>query len=512
MQISNLTITMKKDLRVLVSGFHFALNPGDKCAVIGEEGNGKSTLLKWIYDETMVEDYAVCEGEISKNGLLLGYLPQETTPEEREMTIYAFCCAQPSFPEYLDSENNRMLAEMHISPELIYSDRKIKTLSGGEKIRLRLALLMMTRKDVLLLDEPSNDIDIETLEWLEEFIIKTKIPLMYISHDETLLERTANRIIHIEQLRRKTLPRHTVEKTDYADYVNNRMRAFETQEQMARKEKAEYDKQQERFRQIYQKVDHDLNAISRGNPHGGRLLKKKMKAVKSVEKRFDREHEAMTELPDYEEGIQIRFAEEISVPAGKTILDFTLPILRVDDAVLATDIRLFIKGPEHVCIIGKNGAGKTTLLKRIADALLKRTDVHAVYMPQDYSEQIDERLTPVEFLSKTGDKEEQTRIKTILGSMKYTPEEFQHGLSELSGGQKAKLFFVRMILGEYDVLVLDEPTRNFSPLSTPVIREMLKSFRGTIISVSHDRKYIKEVCETVYELDEGGLYKRQRIE
>ena len=113
--------------------------------------------------------------------------------------------------------------------------------------------------------------------------------------------------------------------------------------------------------------------------------------------------------------------------------------------------------------------------------------------------------SPLEWLSKTGDKEETTQIRTYLGSMRYTPDEMLHPMEELSGGQKAKILFLSMILSGANVLLLDEPTRNFSPLSNPIIRQVLKNFGGSIISVSHDRNYIREVADTVYELSEQGL-------
>ena len=190
---------------------------------------------------------------------------------------------------------------------------------------------------------------------------------------------------------------------------------------------------------------------------------------------------------------------------SKTVLDFSLPRLEVRGRVLAENLRLHLRGPEHVCIIGKNGVGKTTLLRQVAQALLGREDIKAAYMPQDYGELLDPALTPVEFLARTGEKEEHTKIKTYLGSMKYTPEEFSHPVGELSGGQRAKLFFLKMILDGANVLVLDEPTRNFSPLSGPVIRGILQGFPGAILSVSHDRRYIGQVCGRVLELTEGGL-------
>ena len=116
-------------------------------------------------------------------------------------------------------------------------------------------------------------------------------------------------------------------------------------------------------------------------------------------------------------------------------------------------------------------------------------------------------LTPVDYLCRTGDKEERTRIRTYLGSMKYTTDEMDHSIRALSGGQKAKLLLLKMSLSDANVLVLDEPTRNFSPLSGPVIRRMLSRYPGCIISVSHDRKFIAEVCSTIYELDAQGLHK-----
>ena len=155
--------------------------------------------------------------------------------------------------------------------------------------------------------------------------------------------------------------------------------------------------------------------------------------------------------------------------------------------------------------MGANGAGKTTLLRKIADELLNRTDIKAEYMPQNYEDMLDLDVTPVDFLNQSGDKEEGTRIRTYLGSLKYTPDEMEHPIRELSGGQKAKVLLLKMSLSGANVLILDEPTRNFSPLSGPVIRKMIKDFKGAVISISHDRKYIDEVCDTRYELNANGL-------
>jgi ATPase subunit of ABC transporter with duplicated ATPase domains len=213
-------------------------------------------------------------------------------------------------------------------------------------------------------------------------------------------------------------------------------------------------------------------------------------------------------MPEKEEAIFFKLGKgDAAMPAGKTVIEYSLDELRTpdDSKVLAKDIFLRVRGPEKICIVGTNGAGKTTLLKKMAKELLARNDIKAQYMPQNYEELLDLDVTPVEFLDDTGDKAVRTRIRTYLGSLKYTADEMDHPIRELSGGQKAKVLLLKMSLSDANVLILDEPTRNFSPLSGPVIRKMIASFPGAVISISHDRKYIEEVCTRTYRLTEKGL-------
>src|SRR5699024_265192 len=145
--------------------------------------------------------------------------------------------------------------------------------------------------DVLLLDEPTNDLDIGALRWLETFLAQSRLPVLFISHDETLIERTANVILHLEQLVRKTQCRISVARCPYQAYLAHRRTTFDHQEQVARKQRSDYDRQMEKWRQIHDRVEHEQRAISRQDPGGGRLLKKKMHAVQSMGKRFEREKE-----------------------------------------------------------------------------------------------------------------------------------------------------------------------------------------------------------------------------
>ncbi|MCR4952423.1 MAG: ATP-binding cassette domain-containing protein [Solobacterium sp.] len=507
LQIRNLTITYNKDRRVLLDDFSLTLNSGDKAALIGEEGNGKSTLLKWIADPELISDYAEARGIRTVTGERIGYLPQELPEEDREKTVYAYLSEEERFTEQTPKDLARLAARMKLPADMFYSDQKLATLSGGEKVRIQTARILMKDPTVLLLDEPSNDLDIAMLEWTEQLIREFRGAVLFISHDEILIENTANRIVHLELLNRKTVCRHTIVNTGYREYMERRSDLYDRQMQKAMSERREEAERMERFRRIQQRVDHELNSVSRQDPHSGRLLKKKMQSVKSMEKRFERERENMTRIPQQEEAILFFFGEESRIPYGKKILDLSLKELKIEENVLARDIVLQISGPQKVCIIGRNGCGKSTLLKKIREELKERTDIRCAYMPQEYTDLLEMDQTPVQYLAPDMDRESVTRVRNLLGSMRYTTDEMEHPIRELSGGQKAKIFFLKMNLEHANVLILDEPTRNFSPLSQPVIRSVLKEFGGTIISVSHDRRYIAETTDTVFELTENGLRK-----
>lgn len=498
MNVQNLKIYIPSDDRTLVEGLSFTLKKGDKAVLIGEEGNGKSTLLKAVCGAGSVP-YAVVTGNISA-GEKIGYLAQELSSSG---TVAEFFADTPFFGMSNPADRAEIAKTLKISPDIFFSPQLVNTLSGGEKVKIQIARLLLEQCDLLLLDEPSNDIDISTLIWLEDYIAGLQIPLLFVSHDETLIENTANMIIHIEQLRKKTVPRVTVARTDYASYVAERMKGIQKQAQVAQKQSENYQKKVRRWREIYEKVQTDLKNCSRQDPGTGRLLKKKMRSVKAQERRNEREKKNLALPPDFEEAVATSFPA-VSLPSGKVVLDMSLGELSAGGKTLAKNIKLKITGPAHIAIIGKNGAGKTTLLKKIKEILLQNKDFKTAYMPQDYLDELDGALSPVAVLSD-GTKQGLTDARTHLGCMRFRPEEMFRPLSELSGGQKAKLVYLKMVLAGSNVLLLDEPTRNFSPLTNPVIRRVLADYGGAIISVSHDRKYIDEVCDTVYELTENGL-------
>ena len=184
LQVSHLTMTHKKDLRIILRDFSMVLNRGDKAVLIGEEGNGKSTLLKWIYDPALTEDYIDAEGTRTSNQEVLGYLPQELSEEDRHLTVYEYFQALDAFQEADPADLYRIAAGLHLTVEDFYRDQRMGSLSGGERVKVQMAGLLLKKPDILLLDEPSNDIDIDTLMWLEKMIADFTGAVLFISRKD----------------------------------------------------------------------------------------------------------------------------------------------------------------------------------------------------------------------------------------------------------------------------------------------------------------------------------------
>ena len=498
LEVSNLSIKIQD--RYLVKNLSLTLNKGDKLAIIGEEGNGKSTLLKGILG---ICKYAEVTGNINLKGNTIGYLAQSMSENELSKKAHDFLFKDDN--DYYEKVNNlyKYLDAFNLSDKIL--EQKIGTLSGGEKVKIGLLKLLINEYDILFLDEPTNDLDLDSLEWLDKFINNIDKPIMYVSHDETLLANTANMILHLEQIMKKTDCRNTLLKIDYDTYVTQRLKKIDKQTQIANFEKRTFNKQQEKLRKIMQKVEHQQNTISRKDPHGAQVLKKKMHTLKSQEKRLD--ETKITEIPDVEENINF-FFEDVSIPKTKNIISLDIPKLTIQDKLLSENIKLDIIGNTHLCIIGQNGVGKSTLIKLIYEKLKNREDIKVGYMPQTYDDIFANYDYALSFLCPSGNKDDITKARMYLGNMKFTRDEMTSKIKDLSNGTKAKLFLIKLVLEKYNVLILDEPTRNVSPLSNPVIRKVLKEFKGTIISISHDRKYIAEVIDSLYILTPKGLIKQ----
>ncbi|MER2132804.1 MAG: ATP-binding cassette domain-containing protein [Carnobacterium inhibens] len=505
LQVRNLTLHHLTDLKEIIKDLSFTINPGEKVAIIGEEGNGKSTLLKWILGDKSIESYIQAEGELINQFSRMVYLPQTLPQKYIEFTIDQYFFGQADAMDIDYQMLYQLVGQLGFDADRLTSSQLLGSLSGGEKIKVQLLKALSTDPDLLLLDEPSNDLDLDTVKWLEHFIKATPLTIVFISHDESLLSATATKVIQIELLRHKTIPVATVSNLPYKEYIEQKEARYEHQSQVANKQREEHQNQMEKYRQVESSVHHAQGTISRKDPAGGRLLKKKMHAVKSMGRRFEREKETFEDIPLKADAILVKFSNTKSLPANKTILHLEDESVKLGNKVLAHSLNLLVRAPQKIGIIGQNGVGKSTLLKQLWTELSQRKDISAGYMPQNYADYLRLDETPVEFIREIGDSEERTQVMTYLGSMRFTTDEMHHPIQSLSGGQQAKLLLLKIDLLGQNVLLLDEPTRNFSPLSQPELRKLFKNFKGSIITISHDRMFLKEVCDQVYELKKDGL-------
>lgn len=496
LQLHTLTIRQQKDLHTLVENLSATIQNGDKLAIIGEEGTGKSSLLQAIYNQDLVTDYLQIDGLIDNHFSSMGYLPQILPREEAEKSVDDFLFGDIDYASFDFNLLYQLAGQLQVDSKILDKpEMKVGQLSGGEKIKLQLLKILAKQPDLLLLDEPSSDLDMETISWLENMIGNSPLTIIFISHDEALLKKAATKIIHLEQIKKGSQARSSFVCQDYQSYQESRQTGLMRQEQLAKKEREE---QAQRLQTLHRTKSAVRDALTKTkNDQEGRLLAKKMKNLLSREERYLREAENFTELPDNPDVIGLFFHQVKSLPSQKVLLDYYQELL-----VTGQSISLTIFGQDKVAIIGENGIGKTLLLKKIKDELTSKSNLSLGYMPQNYAEEMEMECSALDFLAESDHPE---RARTLLASLKFNRQEIQHPISQLSGGQQAKLFLAKMVYQHNNVLILDEPTRHFSPTAMPEVCRLLQDFPGCLITVSHDRQFVETVCQTVYRLDKKRL-------
>jgi len=498
-KINHLTITQNKDLRDLVSDLNINIQDGEKVAIIGEEGNGKSTLLRTLMGERLA-DFTI-RGEIQSDLQSLAYIPQHLPEELKKKSLQDYFFLESTDLDY--SILYRLAEELHFDSDRFASNQEIGNLSGGEALKIQLIHELAKPFEILFLDEPSNDLDLETVNWLKGQIQKTRQTVIFISHDEDFLSQTADTIIHLRLVKHRKEAETLVEHLDYDRYSDQRKANFARQSQQAANDQRAYDKTMEKHRRVKQNVENALRNTK--NDVAGRLLAKKMKNVLSQEKRYEKAAQSMTQKPLEEEQIQLFFSDIEPLAASKIIVRLENETLSIGQRVLAQGLQLTVRGQDKIGIIGPNGVGKSTLLAKLHQLLSGKREISLGFMPQDYQETLQLDLSPVEFLSQTGHKEEIQKIQSHLASLNFSYPEMHHQIHSLSGGQQGKLLLLNLVLRKPNFLLLDEPTRNFSPTSQPEIRKLFANYSGGLVTVSHDRRFLKEVCTSIYNLTEHGL-------
>ena len=498
-KINHLTITQNKDLRDLISDLSMTIQDGEKVAIIGEEGNGKSTLLKILMGESL-SDFTI-RGNIQSDYQSLAYIPQKLSEKLTKKTLHDYFFLDPADLDY--SILYRLAEELHFDSDRFASGQEIGSLSGGESLKIQLIHELAKPFEILFLDEPSNDLDLETVDWLKGQIRKIRQTAIFISHDEDFLSQTADTIVHLRLVKHRKEAETLVEHLDYDRYSEQKKANFIKQSQQAANDQRAYDKTMEKHRRVKQNVETALRATK--DSTAGRLLAKKIKTVLSQEKRYERAAQSMTQKPLEEEQIQLFFSDIQPLSSSKVLIQLEKENLSIGERVLVQELQLTVRGQEKIGIIGPNGMGKSTLLAKLQQLLSQKIEISLGYMPQDYHKKLQLDLSPIAYLSKTGEKEELQKIQSHLASLNFSYPEMHHRIHSLSGGQQGKLLLLNLVLRKPNFLLLDEPTRNFSPTSQPEIRKLFANYPGGLVTVSHDRRFLNEVCTSIYRLTEHGL-------
>lgn len=497
----------------------FGVEKGDRIGIVGANGTGKSTLLSIIAGDTE----ATSGNLYIRNDVNIGYLRQQNHFEgsgtvraqaeksfthlfEMEKKLDRLQLAisdheSSSFERDLDeytrlieeyeqkggytykSELGAMLTHMGFDEEA--QNKEISKLSGGERTRLALSCLLLSKPDVLMLDEPTNHLDLRMLEWLESYLDSYKGTILVVSHDRYFLDRITNRIF---DLGGGTLDAYT---GNYSTFLVKREEHLEALRREYEKQQAEIAKQEEMIRRFKQHGTEHLakRAASREKRLAMMELKEKPKIRQN---RMKLSFEA-----DFKSGGEVLEAEDLSKSYGsRTLFDHTGMLLR---------------NGERVCIIGDNGIGKTTLL-RILMGLEKPDDGYlriGYNVNFGYYDQgqllLDENETVLGEMKNAYHLYTDTEMRSLLGRFLFTGDDVFKYVRDLSGGEKAKLSLLKLMLSGANTLVLDEPTNHLDIESKEIVEEALMEFEGTLLIVSHDRYLLNTIPDRILELTEHGL-------
>lgn len=494
MKLTNISLIEEKTGRSLISGLDLVINQNSKLAIIGEEGNGKSSLLHVIRNREDLIPYLQVEGKIDSTYQTIGYLNQSLDAENSDLIV-------ADLFEEVTWDNLLIEAMEAFQIDNLFSTQRYADLSGGEKLKYQLLAILATNPEILLLDEPTNNLDLNGIEWLETFIKQLSIPVIFVSHDEAFIQATANELLHLELTKKNQVPLYTLSKDDFYTYKEKREKAITTHNLQVKNEQRALKKQETKLRDVWNKAEHQHTQVSRADPR----LQKKVKSLKQQKEKLATQKDNVQDIRTIEEQPTFFFAPVSSPKKKQLILDLDLPVLENEKGVLAKDIHLPIFTQDKLIITGENGIGKSTLIRKVNKVLQQQSKYKVGFMPQNYEEVIDLSKSVLEVLN-TGESNEEQHIRTLLANLNFTRDEMLHAVSELSGGQQAKILLVKLMLEENEVLILDEPTRNLSPLTNQFFYDALSEYQGTIIAISHDRKFISSLDKKqLYELTADGL-------
>jgi ATP-binding cassette subfamily F protein 3 len=362
--------------------------------------------------------------------------------------------------------------------------RTMSEFSGGWKMRVELAKLLLMQPDLLLLDEPTNHLDIESIQWLETFLIHHPGAILLISHDRVFLDTLTKRTVEIGGVKLYDF------KGSYSKYQVWREEERSRQEQAA--------KNQQKYIQDTEQL---INKF--------RAKKNKAAFAQSLIKKLDKLERVEV---DDAENAQIRFRFPPAPRSGKVIFEAETLKKCFDELTVFEGLDFIMARQEKVALVGKNGAGKTTLTRMLlqqesctAGTLNVGHNVDIGYYAQNQTDELDGNMTVLETLEDVAVGDVRKQLRGLLGSFLFTGEDVDKKVKVLSGGEKARLALCKLLLHPYNVLVLDEPTNHLDLKSKAVLKEALQSFDGSLVVVSHDRDFLSDMTQLVYEVTPTGL-------
>lgn len=506
--------------REIFSGVDLVVGPHDRIGVIGPNGAGKSTLTKIIMGVEEVE-----AGEIYRDkNLRVGYLPQETHWNSLKNTIVEEVkTADPKMRELMGKkaeyekiisdttrkdleekivEYGKVVDEFEKSGGYEYENiaeetlkefnfpeddwnREVGSLSGGERTRLALSKILLTRPNLLIMDEPTNHLDIATIEWLEKFLMDWKMAIIIVSHDKRFLDSICTNIF---DLRKKDSMRYFC---NYSGYLIER-------ENIKNMESAAYKRQQK-----YLNKQQEFIERFRYKATKARAVQSRIKLLDKMEK-IEEPEEASKKIR-----INLNFGKALPQKVA-AIEDLFFGIKEYPLAIMEGSWEIWKE--DKIGIIGANGAGKSTLLKTILgkikplDGKVKiSSSVKAGYYAQSHEELDPAKTIFDEVTAKTGASHQD--IRNILGSLLFSKDDVFKNVSDLSGGERARVAIAELILNESNMLFLDEPTNHLDIDSKNCVIDVLRDFGGPIVLVSHDREVLEKVCNIIWELKDNAVTK-----
>ena len=507
----------------ILENVSFTVNEGDKVGIIGVNGTGKTTLFKILSGI-----YGYDSGDIYLGkGVEIGYLEQNTNfhsegtifeevlevfkdliemetylrdlevkianessnpnSKELEKIMNEYSNKLEKFSELngygYKSEAKGVLKGLGFSDEDM--DKKINILSGGEKTRVLLAKLLLKNPSLLLLDEPTNHLDSEAIEWLEVFLKQYKGTVIIISHDRYFLDQVVNRVFEIHNKKLRT-------------YNGNYSKFIELSKVEKELELKKFEDQQKEIKKQEESIDR-LKAYGR---------EKHLKRARSKEKMLDKV-EVLDRPEMYRKKANIKFSP--SVTSGNDVLEARDISMGYGDRTLFRNLNLNIYRGEKVALIGPNGAGKSTLFKIIMNNLQPLTgsvklgtNVHVDYFHQE-QKTLNLDNTIIDEIWNDHPQLTQTTLRTMLGAFLFEDEEVFKKISTLSGGERARVAILKLILSNSNFLLLDEPTNHLDIDSKEVLEEALLNYEGTLFTISHDRYFLNTVIDKILVLDENGI-------